>query len=404
MVDLPATLSAEGAKALANSNANRARWHHERISWRIAELDPAFELGCFVRIPGISGIWRIQSWEWDDEGVELGLVRVMASGIAQAGGDGGVVTPPIDVGVGQTTFHLFELPPQDVAEATDTNIFAAASSPSANWNGAALYREKGGGLHRIGAAGRERCIIGALTNALATSSSLLLEPNAQIHVELIADDLSFQDTDVFGLAAGANRMLIGGEIVQFMKAVRLDGAHWRLSGLLRGRAGTEDNATFEHPAQTPVILLDERLTEISGAGIHSDPDLRLGAIGRGDGSALFADLMNPGLSRRPLIPVHPKVLAHSDGSFEFRWTRRARGAWHWDYADDVPLVEQAEKYHVGYGPSFAPKLVFTTEEARMIFSPADRDTLVSQHGPDDLWVRQVGTYARSKALWLARFD
>jgi hypothetical protein len=404
LVDLPATLSAEGAKALANGNANRARWHHERMSWRIAELDPSIGLGSLVRAPGYPGTWMIDSWEWDDEGIELGLERVVSSDISMAGSDGGTAIPPIDAAVGQTRLHVFELPPSNVAQALRLGIFAAASSTSANWNGAALYREQGSAMHNFGSVGRERCVLGTLAEPLLAASPLTFQPDAKIAVNVIADDLGFEGTDISGLAAGANRLLIGGEIVQFLSAVRQGAAQWELSGLLRGRAGTEERSLHEHAAGSRVILLDDKLTDLPDAGLIADPDLRIGAIGRGDEEAVFAELTNPGLSRRPLCPIHPRLISHADGSIELCWTRRARGQWQWDYGEDVPLVEQIEKYLVGYGSLANPGLVFSTGQARIAFSATQRDAIVSEHGPADLWVRQIGTYSHSEALWLTRFN
>ncbi|MEL7218568.1 MAG: phage tail protein, partial [Pseudomonadota bacterium] len=63
IVDLPAALSANGAKALANGNANRVRWQNERLIWRISELDPSIRPGSLVKVPMQCGVWRIESWE-----------------------------------------------------------------------------------------------------------------------------------------------------------------------------------------------------------------------------------------------------------------------------------------------------------------------------------------------------
>src|SRR3546814_6313967 len=57
------------------------------------------------------------------------------------------------------------------------------------------------------------------------------------------------------LLAGANRAMIGNELVQFGGAEQLGPALWRLTRLLRGRAGTEVAAA--HGTGTPFVLLDD---------------------------------------------------------------------------------------------------------------------------------------------------
>src|SRR3546814_18230908 len=57
------------------------------------------------------------------------------------------------------------------------------------------------------------------------------------------------------LLAGANRAMIGGELIQFGAAEQLGPALWRLSRLLRGRAGTAIPAA--HGVGAPFVLLDD---------------------------------------------------------------------------------------------------------------------------------------------------
>ena len=400
MVDLPATLTADGAKALVNTNANRARWGQERLTWLIAEIDPRFEPGRLVRVPGSPGVWRVTAWEWFDRGVELSLERFVTSSASNMGGDTGTTVPPMDALTSPTLLDAFELPAIETTDHTQSNIFAAASSHSRNWAGAALYVERGDTLAAIGSTGRERAIMGSLVAPLSASSSLIFQPTASLDVALIASNMIFADTDLAGIANGANRLLVGGEIVQFLEAERLDEQTWRLRGLLRGRAGTEDEALSIHPSQTPVVLLDNGLVALSDPSLQPSPALRIAAIGRGDDEAVFAPLRHSGLSRRPLTPVHPRLCVQSDNSWQLSWTRRARGHWRWDYAQDVPLVEESESYLVGFGDTDDPFVVFATSAPTITMTQAERESLLQEHGAADLWVSQVGTYSRSKALLL----
>lgn len=398
MLDLPAAMNASGAKHLANANAHRARWQHERITWRTGELDPALVPGRIVRLPSQPGLWLVRSWEWHDRGVELGLERMPPALGGTSGGFSGVANTAGDWAVAPTLLSFIEAAPDGTSDPAAPLLYAAASSSGAGWRGAALFAVQGSGLEPIGTTRSRRAVMGVLTEPLAPSAALLFEPAATLEVELVASDLAFTDTDIAGLAAGTNRMLVGGEILQFATARPLGEGRWRLSGLLRGRAGTEPEAQIGHRAGAQAILLDDRLTPLDPAQVAASQGSVIAASGIADAQPVMATLANPGLSRRPLMPVHPRCKRLPDLVWEFAWTRRARGQWGWNDEVDVPLVEQAERYLVGYGPVQAPAITWERSEPAFQLTQSQRNDLLANAGPDWLWVRQIGTHAQSGPL------
>ncbi|KPF62999.1 phage tail protein [Porphyrobacter sp. AAP60] len=401
MIDLPATMSASGARKLATDTANRARWQHETVTWRVGELDPRLNPGCVVRLPASPGLWLIMGWEWHDRGIELELERLAPSASVPQMSDPGESLPPTDLVIPETRLIAMEIPPDANANPATPLIFAAASAENRAWRGAALYALQNNALVDLGETGSRRAIIGTLSEPLAPSPALLFEAGASVAVELVADDLDLSDSDITGLAAGANRMMIGSEVIQFARAVPLGGRVWQLSGLLRGRGGTEQAAAAGHPAQTPAVLLDASLVALDPALAPPLATTRIAAIGINDTDPVIAPLANAGLSRRPLFPVHPRKRIAPDGAALFSWTRRARGQWGWDDAVDVPLVEERELYLAGYGPEPAPNVTWTLSEPSLRLTQAELEALPSVHGPGNLWVKQIGTYGLSPALRIA---
>lgn len=400
MLDLPAAMNAEGAKQLANDNAHRARWHHERMTWRIGQVDPSVEVGGVVRLPDRPGLWRVLTWEWYDRGVELGLER-LAPGISEVlGSDTGLANLPADIAQTPTVLELFELPAETSEEPSVRHVMAAVSSRSPAWRGAALYTPQGSALVPLATAASRRAVLGYLAEPLSSSPSHLFEPTAFLDVTLIPEDMDLQSTDMAGLASGANRLLVGAEILQFAHAEPHSDGMWRLTGLLRGRAGTEEFAAQGHAASQFAVLLDDRLTSLNGGSIAADATARVAAIGRGDSEPVFASLSNAGLSRRPLSPVHPSGRWNTDGSLDLCWTRRARGQWVWSEASDVPLVEEQEAYTVGFGAVETPDAAWSVNEPRLTLSASELTALIAAHGSGDLWVRQNGTFSSSSALLL----
>jgi hypothetical protein len=401
MIDLPATMTASGARQLANDSAVRARWQHETVTWRMGELDPRITPGVIVRIPDTPGYWLVRSWEWLDRGIELELQRLAPGGITLRSSDPGDNLAPVDLVIPSTRLAAFEVPADGGSNPNQPAMFAATSAENSAWRGAALFVVQGTGLSELGTTGSQRAVIGALVEPLAPSKALLFERRSDVVIELVADDLAFVDTDGAGLSAGANRILIGSEVIQFAEATPLGGRQWRLSGLLRGRGGTEDAAAEGHPAQTIAVLLDDRLMALDHQLVPPLDSTRIAALGTGDPDPVLAPLANPGLSRRPLCPVHPRIMVETDQARTFSWTRRGRGQWRWGNAVEVPLVEERELYVVGYGPPESPHVAWSRSEPWIRLTDNELSVLTATHGPGTLWVRQIGTFDQSRALLLA---
>lgn len=400
-IDLPATMSATGAKMLANANAHRTRWGHERRTWRCSELDPMLRPGSIVRVPEVPGVWFVRNWEWHEDGVELGIVRLAPEVNDIAHADAGSSQQAQDVATPVTLLNAFELPPDGSAPPEALSLFASATASTSAWRGATLYVEQGEALAEVGKTGSGRAVMGQLAAPLAPSQFHIIERGASIDVEAFSEDDQLPTTDVLGLASGANRLLVGDEIIQYLVGERTGPKSWKLSGLLRGRAGTEHLAQSSHPVGTPIVLLNDTLIPLDPARIGWNSETRIAAIGRGDAAPVFASLRNPGRSRRPIAPVHPSLAVDEHASWTLSWSRRARGQWRWDDLVDLPLVEERELYLVGFGPVAAPHATWLAETSSIEFSLSARTDLLNAHGPGDIWVKQIGTYSHSPPLLLA---
>src|SRR5690606_7523631 len=133
---------------------------------------------------------------------------------------------------------------------------------------------------------------------------------------------------------GANRAIVGGEVLQFARATPLGNRRWRISGLLRGRGGTEAAAQAGHAPGTPFVLLDGSPVRIDPAELGAANTIT--AIGLADIDPVGSAIINPGATLRPLTPVHARMQMHTSG-VTCRWTPRSRGAWHWPDGVDLPL-------------------------------------------------------------------
>ena len=283
MLDFPGALAAATARGLANAAAERAGWARETLAWRVAELDPSLAAGTVVRVPGHGGHWRVEAWEWRETGVELELRRLPRGPARLTPADAGAALTAQDLIATPTELMAFETPWDGIGDGNARRVHAAASSASAGWTGAALYAEQAEGLVPLGGSGSRRSVLGQTVTALPPSPALRLEALATVDVELVSSDFLLADATPETLANGANRALVGGEVLQFVEATALGGALWRLRGLLRGRGATEAAAQVAHPAGTPFVLLDERLLALDPATLGAAASVA--AIGLADSEA-----------------------------------------------------------------------------------------------------------------------
>ena len=398
IIEFPGALEAATARSLVDQAAGRADWSRQSLSYRTAEIREDVAAGSIVRVPGRTGLWRVEEWEWRSSGVELQLTRYTPPvSSPSAASDPGRVNTPRDAVAGKTVLTAFELPWDGTGSPDTMATFAAASSPQAGWTGATLYRVEGTGLEPLQGTGRTRSVIGTTRSDLLPSAALYLEPDAAIEVELVADDQSLHSAVPADLLAGANRALIGGELVQFASATHLGGAVWHLQGLLRGRGGTEAAAASGQEAGASFVLLNGTPVVAQGLGVNT---VEMAAIGLADTDPVRSTIRNRGIARRPLIPVHPRVETAEDGSIDLGWTRRARGAWLWDGTVEVPLVEQQERYEVGVGDVRSPVAIWIVEAPRHRLDAATLQQLKADHQGAPVWVRQIGSYDRSLPLLL----
>jgi hypothetical protein len=398
-VELPATITAGAARALVHAAASQAGWRRHTLAWRVTALDPAVRPGAVVTLPEEPGRWRVKTWEWRAEGVELALERIAPDWPALTGGiDPGRSGTDPDLVQGPTVLAAFELPWDGNPATALPQLFVAAASATGAWNGAALFVDQGDNtLQPIGSTGRGVAIIGTSNDALAAGSPLLFDRTAAVTVTLTNPGASLADATLRQMVQGANKALLGNELIQFAQALPLGGGQWQLSGLLRGRGGTEA-AVAKHGPGEPFVLLDGPLALLDPVLVGPAEHATIAAIGTGDSAPVLTPIGLADIGWRPLAPVHGRAVSLPDGGLKLIWARRARGGWRWDDGVDLPLNEQRENYAVEFG---SPELAVARWDAAApaISVSAAEWTALSAAQPAGIFsVRQVGDRAVSLPL------
>ncbi|MFM5918221.1 MAG: phage tail protein [Novosphingobium sp.] len=398
-IELPAALDAGSARSLVESAARRVQWARQSISWRVTQLHPDVRPGATVTLPDHPGLWRVNAWEWHDQGIDLGLLRLSThSGSANPADPGRAIPAPDEV-IPTTEIVALELP-WDGNNATPVPyLLAATSSASAAWAGASLYVDQGdGALQFLGAAGRSRATIGSAVDALPKASPLLFDRHSKVTIDLVAQDLTLVDATMRQMAMGVNRALIGGEVIQFASATPLGGGRWQLSGFLRGRGGTEASIDG-HASGEPLVLLDGSGTALDPVAIGDTPEAMVAAIGLADNVAATSAIALRGIGGRPLSPVHAKFSQDTSGAVQLSWVRRSRGGWAWSDGVDLPLNEQNEAYTVTFGSGASIAATWECPNQNLTLSGAEYSSLMASIPLGNFAVRQRGDRGVSEPLY-----
>jgi hypothetical protein len=290
------------------------------------------------RNEGVNGLIEL-------EGVrELPAIYTGQVGAGASGSQGG---QSVRVG-GPTQFKLLDIPPLRDADYANYGMYWAGAGMLDDWPGGALLKSSDNG----DAWTLESNSMNAATLGYA-STELGDFAGGNIFDELntvrVAVNGTLSSATRAQVLNGANIMLIGDEIIQFRTATLITTGVYDLTGLLRGRLGTEWSMGA-HAEDEDVALLDSSTVRYFGMDTGDYNTLRLyGAVTQGD---TIEDVSSEyftyaGHNVKPLSPIHlgGGKTTH-DGSWTLTWVRRTRYGWAWVDGRDALMDETTEGYEV----------------------------------------------------------
>ena len=393
-IDLPAAVDAATARGIVEARLAR-EWAGRTtvqlaLPWRHLDLEP----GAAVTIPGQSGRWRLTERAFEEMGLRITAQRLPSGGpsLPPASSGSGLSQP--DLLHGPTTLALLDLPSLGDDLPTSPTLLIAAAGASAGWRKAALSisLDDGASWQPIGGTAAPAVIGRAITRLSAAGSTLRDQANS-VDVELLNDAMALAGSDATGLSATANLALLGDELIQFAAADQIGPRLFRLSGLLRGRRGSEWAVT-EHAIGDRFVLIDaDALLPWSLPPSAIGREVRISASGIGDADPAEASILFQARAMRPPAPVALSATWMPDGSLSIGWTRRSRAGWDWLDNIDAPLAEESERYQVGLAtPGGALAISVSAPSANV--APSQLAALGAV-GPLSITVAQIGTTAAS---------
>jgi hypothetical protein len=344
-IDLPAVLPAAQAKQLAAAKI-AALWKGRSTiellcGWSQLERVP----GSVVSVAGMPGLWAIEQLQWEAMAVRLSLRQVGMAPAISAEASAGALVREADLPHGPTSLILADLPGLGDVPATVPAVVVAAAGVSAGWRRASLFVEEGDEVVGVGQTGAP-ATMGHCVTILGDGSGLLFDDAATLDVELLADDMLLAGVSDDALLRGGNLCLVGGELLQFGRAVQTGPRQYRLSRLLRGRRGTEW-AIAGHVGDESFLLIEaDALVAVPDAYVRAGSLLTMLALGVGDVEPAEVALTVSGEALKPPSPVHLTIEVDGVGDRTIGWIRRSRSGWAWADYVDAPLGEEAELYRL----------------------------------------------------------
>jgi hypothetical protein len=360
-IDLPAVLEAGAARTIAEAMLARAETGRVRRQVALDIGAAGVAPGDCVSIAGETGVWRVAAAELARSVVTLELVPLAPETLARdADGGRGAIAP--DLVAGETVVTAFELPPLDGTLAGAPRlVVAAAGGPG--WRRAALLAS----VDAVAWQGAGRTALPAVMGVVAVvprdAPATLEDTASAIEVELLHEGMTLTGADAGALDRGANLAMVGGELIQFARAVQRSPTRWRLTRLWRARRGM----AAAHVAGERFVLIEAAALAAVPVPVPIGGTLHLLASGIGDAEPAAAQASVTGASIVPPAPVHLRLTPTADGGGVLTWVRRSRLGWSWGDAIDVPLGEAREAYRVSVGAR-----IFVVEAPEAVVSAAER--------------------------------
>ena len=353
-IDLPAVLPASSARALAQRLAAAAADGRETLVWQADLAALALPVGRTVELADGS-VWRLAGRYVRASDIRLELKRYQPVPVAELPAAPGTPVRPPDWPDATGTVMLFDLPNLGSPGAAAARILIAAAGSNDGWRAADCWFVAAADAEPVAIGTvRPAAALGHLAEPLAPGSEYLIDRVHAALVTLVNPSMTLESVDDAALLGGANRAMLGTEMLQFGTAEPVGAGVWRLSRLLRGRAGTRCAAV--HAAATPFVLLDDSapmLLPEALAHVAESGAARLQWASRGGTAMTEVAIAAAGAALVPLAPMHGRITPDGTGGVLLGWRRRSRVDTGWRDHVDLPVGEGREAWRISLSPPVA---------------------------------------------------
>ena len=375
---LPLVLSSSQAKTASEIQLDLAWYGRETISFALPHKYGDLLPGDIVTMASESQVqdYLLQETEIGPEGVQCQAVKFSNLRLERsAQADSGPVPAQQVEELAESVFFHFDMPAITGENVTSPVFFWAVAAGAGKWPGAGLFisRDNDQTYAPLDYANVD-AVSGIVENILPVGPAAYWDYGNEIFVRLDNPDHGLSGATSEAVLNGANIAWVGGEIIQFQQASFEPDGSYRLTGLLRGRRGTERHIT-QHTLSESFVLLNSATVNMAamypsdiglshhfklvtaGASVENAP-----AISRVFGAAVL----------KPFSPVHGKGLRDGAGTLALSWIRRSRVGGDWMDNADVPLGENFERYDIEILNGGAVVRTLTSDVSEVIYSASSQ--------------------------------
>lgn len=389
---LPVALDAAAAKRLCTDMLVRLAAGRQqrtlRLPWRFLGMKPGDRLA----LP--DGLWRVRELRFETFVISLDLVRVAETTPPSQVSDGGRGLLHGDAPAGPSRLEVMDLPPLPGELPDRPRLLIAGAGAAPGWRRAGVMVSlDGGASYALAGVIPAPLVMGSALTALPPANPAGWDEVGSVDVALLSEGMWLEGRERNSVLAGANLAVLGREIIQYRRAAPIGPGRFRLSGLLRGRRGSEWAVADHVPGERFVLLDPASLLELPLPLERLGETILVRAAGSGDVDALPLAVPIGGEAVRPLRPVHLRSVKVG-GELHFSWIPQSRAGFGWPDLADVPLGEAQPAWRVTLRDAVGQIETATVEAPA--WECADR--------PGPLWldVAQVGaTLGRTATLAIA---
>jgi hypothetical protein len=349
-LSLPIAMSDSEAKAIADRTLYIAWSEREKFKFytsrKFSQYEPTDVLSVHGRSIRVTEKVEQPSGLIEWSGVAAIAGATFVQGAVPGTGTGFVPqTPPSIQG---TTLRLLDIPLLSDNDSPAGFYAAMVGAIDTNWRGATLYRSIDGGVNYTAInTATTAARIGTCTTTLGNFlGGNVFDEHNTVTVQLSPGSADLTSSNELGVLNGANLCLVGSEVLQYKTATLTSLRTYVLSGLLRGRRGTEF-AISTHAASEQFVAFPASLTV---AGEQSEIGLaryyKAVTSSQPLSGAVAVSFANTGVAARTYSPCQLGGGRDASGNLTLNWIRRDKIGGGWVDYSDVPMSETIETYVV----------------------------------------------------------
>lgn len=226
-------------------------------------------------------------------------------------------------------------------------FFAVSGSP---FYGATILRSNDGGVTYSEFTEAPRVsVLGVADTVLSPGQSLYWDETNTVDITILNGGRLSSAVEL-AVLNGVNAAMLGTEIIQFKTATLIDRNKYRLSGLLRGRRGTETEMGSHVQGEAFTLLSTNTTSQLplNNGTLGVRQFFRYGPSTVTAESDIYQNtsFIHTGKALKPYAPCHVTATRNTNLDVAITWIRRTRIGGIWSDHSDVQLGEDFEKYEV----------------------------------------------------------